>query len=452
MAKSMQSTVAWPFPGKVLVLDDSYDDVKEAISQLLEAGIPVMYWKGDEDPPKAATNIRAVIADLSFGDSLPRGEPSFYLPAIERLQKISGPYFVIIMSLDYIPDDPKHLKEALKTLDQTIPGFVFDDGILKADLLTQPQKVATFLKSALSNRLVMGLILQWEKIVDSSKDKMLRDFVKEELEHAMVQLVKLIYVDMDSNAVPREFIDRLSTLHSRTMADSESISSLRPLLEKIRKVDLGKVDHDKIDQRLHWSLMYYNPMQEDIWTGDIFKDDRKNDYAYDIVLTPACDISHQKAGRILVCSGCALRKKFFKDVNYPLYTKDRMLYQTMKRLLEKKDKKAIHTLSGMLERAYIQEKGYLEDRPWDRTPDKFYRIWNFRENPTGEQFGICFDFQDVTSYTIEEYKKLKTKPVCRLDSPFINLMLQKYGVYASRMGTPEINRSPPTIYRIATSK
>lgn len=452
MTKGAQTEIAWPFPGKVLILDDSYEDVKIAISQLLDIGVPVMYWKGEGDPPKTATNIRAVIADLSFGEGLARGEPSFYLPAIERLQKISGPYFVILMSLDYIPDDPKHLKEALESLGQSIPGFVFEEGILKDDLATHPQKVATFLKTALSNKLVMNLVLQWEKIVDSSKDKMLRDFVKEELEFAMVQLVKLIYVDMDTNAAPREFIDRLSTLHSRTMADSESIASLQPLLSKVKDVDLGKVDLSKIDQRLHWNLMYYYPENEGIWTGDIFKDQRKNGYTYHIVITPACDISHGKAGRILVCSGCALDTKFFKDTKYPLYSKDKTLAQAMKRLTEKKDKDAIQKLSGMAERAFINDAGYVEDRPWEKIPEKFYKIWNFKESPTDEQFGICFDFQDVTSYSIKDYEKLETKPICRLDSPFIDLMLQKYGVFASRMGTPEINRSPPTIYRIAAKR
>lgn len=452
MPRSAQTVVTWPFPGKVLILDDSYDDVKDAITQLLKVGIPIMYWNGDGEPPKTANNIRAVIADLSFGGSLPRGEPSFYVPAIERLQKISGPYFVIIMSVDFIADDPKHLVEALKTLDLTIPGFVYEEGMLKADLLTRPQKIATLLKRALSNRLVMSLIMQWEKIVDASKDKMLREFVKEELEYAMVQLVKLIYADMDSNSVPREFIARFSTLQSRTMADPQGIGALRPVLERIKEVNLGKIDHSKIDQRLHWNLMYYYPEQEGVWTGDIFKDERNNKYTYHIVLTPACDISHGKASRILVCSGCALQSKFFSDIEYALYMKDRTLSLTMKRLLDKKDKNAVRTLSGMLERAFVEEKGYFEERPWDRIPDKFYRVWNFREDPAGEQFGICFDFQDVASYNIKEYQSLKTKPICRLDSPFIELMLQKYGVYASRMGVPEINRSPPIIYRIATSR
>ena len=153
-----------------------------------------------------------------------------------------------------------------------------------------------------------------------------------------------------------------------------------------------------------------------------------------------------------MCSGCALEKRFFKDPKYPLYAKDRRLSQTMNKLIEKKDKNAMQTLSDMAEGAFIRDSGYGKDRPWERISEKFHRIWNFRETPTGDQFGLCFDFQDVTSYSIREYEKLKTKPICRLDSPFIDLLLQKYGVNASRMGTPEINRSPPIIYRIAAKR
>jgi hypothetical protein len=66
-------------------------------------------------------------------------------------------------------------------------------------------------------------------------------------------------------------------------------------------------------------------------------------------------------------------------------------------------------------------------------------IWNFC--PEEGIFGICLDFNNVESVEITEVKD-KWKRLSRIDSPYIEEILQKYGSLVSRVGTLQINRSP----------
>ena len=56
--------MTWPYPGKVLVIDDKFDEdetIQEAFRQLLLNGVPVQYWTGKG---KASfPNTRIVLLD-----------------------------------------------------------------------------------------------------------------------------------------------------------------------------------------------------------------------------------------------------------------------------------------------------------------------------------------------------------------------------------------------------
>jgi len=54
--------------------------------------------------------------------------------------------------------------------------------------------------------------------------------------------------------------------------------------------------------------------------------------------------------------------------------------------------------------------------------------------------GLCFDFKNILSYAIVPFLEMKWKRVCRLDSPFVDVMLQKFGMNSSRIGEPNINK------------
>jgi hypothetical protein len=57
------------------------------------------------------------------------------------------------------------------------------------------------------------------------------------------------------------------------------------------------------------------------------------------------------------------------------------------------------------------------------------------EDNAKEPFAVCFDLNKVASVGRDEL--LKWKRIARLDSPYIDNMLQRYGALAFRIGTPE---------------
>jgi hypothetical protein len=63
-----------------------------------------------------------------------------------------------------------------------------------------------------------------------------------------------------------------------------------------------------------------------------------------------------------------------------------------------------------------------------------------RNSARYKTFGICLDFNNVESVSISELGKWKI--LARIDSPYIDEIIQKYYGLVCRVGTLEINRSP----------
>src|SRR2546428_11685508 len=85
----------WPFPGKILIVDDEYDSVADAVKQLLEAGVPVAYW--DSYAERDFLNIRAVILDIDLAHlGNKSGDETYYYAAVDALRRIPGTPLVVI--------------------------------------------------------------------------------------------------------------------------------------------------------------------------------------------------------------------------------------------------------------------------------------------------------------------------------------------------------------------
>jgi len=167
-------------------------------------------------------------------------------------------------------------------------------------------------------------------------------------------------------------------------------------------------------------LMFYNPGSgEKPWTGDIYK--TKDKYQYAIVLTPACDFAHDKTIAARVCFGFPLNENYFQDPEYPPNKFDQKAIQ-------------IRKMQGTPSFLQFMKSRYLKGA---RLPENLYMVWNFVD---AKEIGLCFDFNHVHSLSQEEIQKWER--VCRLDSPFIENMLEKYGRQVLRIGTLDINKSP----------
>jgi hypothetical protein len=172
-------------------------------------------------------------------------------------------------------------------------------------------------------------------------------------------------------------------------------------------------------------LMFYQTHGETVWTGDIYKTTglpKYDDYA--IVLTPVCDLVQNKTAKVLTCIGFPVVETYFKDKKYPPYIIDNAVKDV--------------ALKGQEEKTaeYIKNR-YMLGKP--KLSDSLFFLWNFEDEE--KNFGLCFNFNNVQTIDGLEIDS-KWRKVCRLDSPFIQEMLEKYGRFASRVGTPEINFSP----------
>ena len=97
--------------GKVLFVDDDYGTIADAIASFLERGMQVQYWNGSGELSSQIYNVRVVILDLDLTDIKMRTPgDEFYFPAIDALKKISGPFIVIIVALEFDENDPANLR------------------------------------------------------------------------------------------------------------------------------------------------------------------------------------------------------------------------------------------------------------------------------------------------------------------------------------------------------
>lgn len=423
--------------GKILLVDDVYDDViKRALTALIEEGMPVQFWNGKGDFPDMIRNVRVVILDLDLtGVGTRSPGPEFYYPAAEALNKIPGPFLVIIMAIDFNEDDPSGLDSYYREHYGPLCGFIVERGLSKDEELEDPSRLQKLIVSSIAKKKILNLILLWEAVVDRAKDRSLSDLVAKEIENTVSALIKSLCKDFGEEAASRELVNVMMRLVSRRIGGCEEINSLNELIKEINAELLQKTTEypGKDDTLLYNRLMFYEPGPgETVWTGDIFRTSRVSKYdKYAIVLTPACDLVHGKTTRVLTCFAFPLDEKCFEDPEYPPNKIDSVVVKKLKEGAKPSD---------ILKKRYLLRKGKL--------PANFHILWNFRDR--NKTFGVCFDFNNVR--TIEIAKLRKWKRVCRLDSPFVEEILEKYGRLVSRIGTLDINRSPEqlrtSIYKI----
>lgn len=433
----MSAETSLPIPGKILIVDDKFETVKDAVSQLLNKGFPLLYWNGKDELPSTIQNIRAVVLDLNLTGEQIRGE-GYYALAAESLHKIPGPHVTVIMSQDFLPEDPERLREAYKEYYNDNPPVIINDkGLAKADL-EDPKKLVELIAESLKTRQIMRLVLGWEGLLDVSKDEVLRDLVLDRLESAMFRLVQNIRKEADEYGTPRDFVETLLGLLSRRMCSKKELKKLAENIDEVLEMKLTLSNAVEMDRLLNWLLMYATPdPDEEVRTGDIYKMLNEKGSVYGIVMTPVCDLVQGKTRSVIICKGCELCEDSFKNPECPLLTWDLDL---AKKKANMKPEEIVETLTGK----YLKDKGSLSQG--------LYRLFNFRREISDSEYSaLCFHFKEVQTYSIEQLKKPEWKRVCRLDAPFIDVMLQHFGTYSSRIGEPNINKSQAYFEKLAGS-
>jgi len=203
------------FPGKVLIVDDKFSqEIKDLISALTENGYTVQYWNSKGGFHENISAVRILILDLNLdGGTIGRGTAAFYASAADVLNKIKGPYIVIIYAIDFVPEDIDHLKEFYKNTFGPFEGFIEGiNGLSKGGNLDELFKL---INNTLNNKEIFKLILTWERILEKAKDTGLSKFVKEKFAQEMYSFVRSIGEDVGEDSLPREFISSMMRFLSR---------------------------------------------------------------------------------------------------------------------------------------------------------------------------------------------------------------------------------------------
>lgn len=414
--------------GKILVVDDEYDSkIEKAINALVKDGMAVQYWNGKNALPESIRNVRVVVLDLDLaGTGFRSPGLTHYGLAVQALNKIPGPYIVIIMAQDFIKDDPANLVQAYnETYDKPICGFVAPTGLVKDDEVQNPSLLKQLISKSISDKDILRMTFLWEDIIDNATDLALNDLAPKEVESTIIAIIKIFCKEMGDDAASRELIDLLMQLVSRRVKLGKSFEDFKKLIALLNnKKNLVGATSPKQTENLYNKIMFYNPACEKPWTGDIYKVVNHGKYHnYAIILNSPCDLAQKKTWSFRVCLGFAIKKDCFEDLEYPPYKIDPAIVGRR----NKNPKEDINTFKQFAKNHYYSSPKLCES---------LYMLHHFVEQE--ETVTLCFDFNNVK--TVDEAQLEKWHRISRLDSPFVEELLQKYASHAFRIGTMPINK------------
>ena len=413
--------------GKILVVDDEYNSkIEKAVNALVRDGIPVQYWNGKNKLPDTIRNVRVVVLDLDLAGAGFRSPGlTHYGLAVQALNKIPGPFLVIIMAQDFIKDDPENLVQAyVEAYDKPICGFVAPTGLAKDDEVQNPSLLKELIVKSISDEDILKMAFLWEDVIDTATDLALNDLVPREVDSTMIAIIKTFCKEMGDDAAARELIDLLMQLVSRRVTAGKSFEdfkSLIMLLNKRNRTAPAAAEKAEIYNR----IMFYTPVAEEkTWTGDIYKTVNQGKYYdYAIVLNSPCDLAHNKAWSYRLCFGFVVKPENFEDLEYPPYKIDPKITERRK----KNPKEEISVFKKFARERYSNSPNL---------PESLYLLHNMKDP---ESFiKLCFDFNNVRS--LEDAQLKEWTRIGRLDSPFLEELLQKYSNQAFRIGTMPINK------------
>ncbi len=402
-------------PGKLLVLDDKFDSVQALLTELVRNGVPVVFWNPTTNIKPSTTNVRIILTDINLL-GLETVTTGSYEDLAAKLKDIPGPFLVMFVSVNFDKDDSANmLREAYYNVtNKDLPGIVlgvnFDKTQTRETLAEIPGKIRAVL---LSQRL-FSIILLSETILNQGTDRMLGELTRKEFEAAVQALLNSIIEDTGKESVAREFVVLLSRLLTRNMESSPQYGQLKAAIDDLLRRESPPTTRAS-ESWIYNKRMYYVPDENEIfWTGDIFRTNCGLPYQYAILITPSCDISQKKFTNYTFCYGLVTSEKNIKENDSdPVFIFDQSLNGNKENAIKK----------------YIRK---------ENSPIKVYILNHFLEDSEDDTRTLIIDFQSVYSFTKENIAERKWKRAIRLDSPFIEDLLQKYGAYSFRLGVPTV--------------
>ncbi|TET77018.1 MAG: hypothetical protein E3J41_08095 [Candidatus Cloacimonadota bacterium] len=411
-------------PGRIVVIDNVEEDVKDIIKSFWDSGESVIFFRSIPDEDKIPPNVRLLILDIALsGEEFREDEDIPQLALILKHIVSKTKLCLIVLWSRHIYGTGESFIDQIKEdyriqTDKDIPSTIFFIQFGKTDV--DQSWLAEKIRKWIDETPNAGIVFEWEKLIDNARDEAVSDIVSV---GEIQVLLKSLEKEAGRDPLPRKLVSLFNRILQRHATTDAKIIQLKPLTEKILEQSLEHPDSLKWYRNLHYLIAYYKIAEsEPLWTGDIFRTssaDLEKEYA--IVITPACDFAQKKVGQFKVVYG--LKFKVIPD--YAQHGEEDIPPVVKK--IGKKEKEKRYKNRKKISCMLISGSGL---------PQKFYILHFLKESKdTGEYFHLLFDFQYVDSF---EIKPTDWERICRVDSPWIDDILQKYASLSARIGVPEI--------------
>jgi hypothetical protein len=386
--------------------------------------------------------------DFSGQDGDP-ADREFYYDAADILKRLPGVPLVFVLSSTYRKQHIKLLRSVYeeRSKGQKFHG-VLSTGMRKDQLTTKT--LVRRIKTYLTPYQILEILLQWEAVLDKAKDDTVATLFREESTNVLRQLIKDIDDESGRNSLGREFTSLCTRILTRFTKKGASFNSLSKKLAKMASD--GSPIPASAEETLTSLLMHYNPKGEDPLTGDIYKTKEKGAKAFSILLNPVCDFAQEHVHHLTVCYGFEISSPMLDKLSNPIYQLDHDLIGILSGDRDKQEDrgKPASELRKLRKLNAINEAKakYLKAKPKVRPSPRFQILRHVQivRGKKSKKVQICFDLQNLESRqeVFSSNSKLGDwNRISRLDAPYVDVLLQDFGAYVSRMGVLAINTPNP---------
>ena len=426
-------------PGSIVIIDDDEKETKNRlIDPLRLRGELVFHYKEVPDKIDELINPRLVIIDWDLSDS---GRIELLANGglvVKNLRKIiDKSSFLLIIIWSIFADTKENRKDMKKTLVEMYngrysPDYIDDNNIKIVEEKLYAEDLIPIIEEWINTKHEAGLIFEWEKSLMIARDSLVS-----------------IVADCNINAI----INIMYQQYGIIGLDRYISDLFFRILNRELKIDQQKFDkrikgiHSQKNPRLslNWYsdfhyLQYYCSVSKDerMMTGDLIIIEPDNPNAidnYGLILNAHCDFVQKNVNFVKILRGTKITdlppyeiKEVTNEMQIPFY------YGWTR----KKGKKTYYTRDDLIKKIIK-----------DDMKKRYYRLLFVKDKKTDDSYyHIIFDFNKVNYYELKfdddetPIMPVNWKRICRLDSPIIEDVLQKYSSYCSRIGVPDT----PTFY------
>lgn len=411
-------------PGNILVVDNEYKDVSDVIQSFERNGFPVIYLSSVPEENKCPANVRLLILDLDLGGL--GGPPSEedISQAVLVLRRIESrtKFYLVALWSRYI-DEKEDWSERIKNTYKEETGNDFPAYFLKAfGKKIEQDKLLKEIEKWIAENPYAGTVFELEKIFEDAMDNTVTDIANS---GGIDIILKSLKKEIGKTAIPRELSSLFGNILLRHSLTEGRLKKLPPLIDKVLRKQLSTGQ-----TVLDWYAKFHNLQtyfrvddKEPLWTGDIImKKDSVDRFA--IVINPACDFALNKIRLIKLVDALG-----FNSID--AYNQNDTEVPSVVEWIGKKDDK--HKERGNL----------ISDIINQNLPQNFNVLYFIEPTATFDDFfHLLLDFSKIYTFKAQYYSGggIKVprgwKRVCRMDSPYVEDLFQKYSSFTSRIGTP----------------